>query len=439
MDQQFEPLLSASDPKQFMAAFRLVQQQYPNTDALLADLTSRLAPSLHEPLYGQDPHGFYGITCAALTENLLPESKRWRPYAQQLWALRKQRRRTPITIEPPGSATTLPPNDRWARFQDTYRSNFGSALGVAQTFLCNAPDRDFFRARTLMLALRDFALGGHKFNYLAQSWLVADRLGLKLTAELLVSPLHLLATADQEWAALDEAIEGPAGKAGKSRQAPARIEDVAERVVYGTQREALEALMRLQQTDNIAAKTIFDHLLFAAARTLAGAARNRWLPAVRAFHTAFLCHECYSWFEPEDRPTAVLLAGATINRAAKECRTDAKAPALDETIRVVCPTAPLDVLKSVISHSDPYASATAVYATLGMEDAARQELLQNLLAQALKNDGDIGWGHDILFVSETWRTYLRSESANRDFFPASAGFLLGQVLKKYTLAAEYGV
>ncbi len=439
MDQQFEPLLSASDPKQFMAAFRLIQQGYPSTEFLLADLVSRLGPALYEPLYDQDPHGFYGITCAALTENLLPEPKRWRPYAQQLWALRKQRRRTPIIMEPPGSAAEATAEERWARFRDVYRSDFPTALGVSRTFLCNLADRDLFRARTLMQALRDVALGGHKFNYLAQSWLVAERLGLKHAADALAGPLHLLATADQELATVDKVIEPTSRGTSKLSQPAAQPEEVAERVMYGTEQEALDALVRLQQRTDTGQQSIFDHLLLAAAQTLACSSRNRWLPAVRAFHTAFLCQECYAWFEPADRTSAVLLAGLIINRAARECRADANAPALDETIQVICPTTPFDVLRSVISHSDPYASATAVYAILGMGEEARQELLQTLLAQTLKNDGDMCWGQDLLFVSETWRAYARSDSPKRDFFPASAGFLLGQVLKKYSLAAEYGV
>ncbi|RPJ60036.1 MAG: hypothetical protein EHM23_11845 [Acidobacteria bacterium] len=439
MDQHFEPLLSASDPKQFMSAFRLIQQAYPSTDALLADLVSRLAPSLYEPWYDQDPHGFYGITCAALTENLLPETKRWRPYAQQLWALRKQRRRTPITVDSPGPTSQATAEERWARFNDVTRSNFPAALGICRTFLCNEADRDFFRARTLMQALRDVALGGHKFNYMAQSWLVAERLGLKHAADALVGPLHLLAAADQQFSALDEVVEPAKGRTAMSNQRAARPEGFSERVLYGTERDALEALTELQKATQDGDQKIFDHLLFAAARTLACAARNRWLPAVRAFHTTFLCQECYAWFDPQDRASAVLQAGLIINRAARECRADSKAPALNETIQVFCPTAPFDVLKSVISHSDPYASATAVYAILGMNEEARRELLQMLLAQALKNDGDMCWGHDILFVSETWKAYTRSDSPNRDYFPASAGFLLGQILKKYTLAAEYGV
>ena len=439
MDPQFEALLSTSDAKQFVAAFRLIQESYPSTDALLADLVSRLAPSLHEPLYDQDPRGFYGITCAALTENLLPESKRWRPYAQQLWALRKQRRRIALVPEPPGPTSEAPVEERWARFTKVYRSDFQAALGIARTFLCNASDRDFFRARTLMLSLRDVALGGHKFNYMAQSWLVAERLGLKYAADALVGPLHLLATADQEVVVAAQAVETVSPENNKSRQPAAQPEEMAERVIYGTEREALDALGRLARSSETGPQRIFDHLLLAAARTLACAARNRWLPAVRAFHTAFLCQECHTWFDPKDRAGVLPLAGLIINRAARECRADAKAPTLDETIQVVCPTEPFDVLKSVISHSDPYASATAVYAILGMSEDARQALLQALLAQALKNDGDMCWGHDLLFVAETWKAYTLSESTRREYFPASAGFLLGQVLKKYTLAAEYGV
>ena len=432
MDQQFETLLCASDAKQFMAAFRPLQQSYPNIDALLADLVSRLAPALCEPLYDQDPHGFYGITCAALVENLLPESKRWRPYAQQLWALRKQRRRMPIATEPPAVSADTPLEARWEKFREVYRSDFPAALAVSRTLLCNPADRDFFRARTLTLALQDLALGGHKFNYLAQSWLVAERLGLKHAPDALVGPLHLLATTNQEPTSAE-----PVSQTGKSTQPAIQPQDAVDRVIYGTAGEALDAITALHATAG--EQAVFDQLLLAAARTLAGAARNRWLPAVRAFHTVSLCQERLTWFAPEDRASVARLAAQVVNRAARECRADAKAPALDETIQVLCPTDPLDVLKSVISHSDPYASATAVYAILGMGEGARQELLQTLLAQALKNDGDVCWGHDILFVSECWRTYSRLESAQRDFFPVSAGFLLGQVLKKYTLAAEYGV
>src|SRR5512147_2775374 len=123
MDQQFEALLSVSDAKQFVAEFRLIQQSYPSTEALLADLVVRLAPALHEPVYSQDPHGFYGITCAALTESLLPESKRWRPYAQQLWALRRQRRRASLTMEPPGPLSEAAVEERWARFTELCRSD----------------------------------------------------------------------------------------------------------------------------------------------------------------------------------------------------------------------------------------------------------------------------------------------------------------------------
>ncbi|MFB3904264.1 MAG: hypothetical protein ACE15E_12510 [Acidobacteriota bacterium] len=438
MAQDFEPLLSSSDPKQFTAAFRLLQQAYPSTDALLADLVSRVAPTLHEPLYDRDPRGFYGITCAGLTEKLLPESKHWRPYAQQLWALRKQRRRIPISLEPLGTASEATAEERWRRFAEIYRSDFRAALEIFRTFFCSAADRDLFRARTLMRALQDMAFGGHKFNYMAQSWLVAERLGLKYAAGALVGPLHLLAVADEEPAALEHFQPEPRRTARSSRLAAAP-EDVVETLVFGAEQDALEILGRLQASAETGQRKVFDHLLLAAAQTLACAARNRWLPAVRAFHSAFLCQECLTWFEPEDRASAVLLAGLIINRAARECHADAKAPALDETIKVLCPTKPFEVLKSVISHSDPYASATAVYAILGMDDHARQELFQTLLAQALKNDGDICWGHDILFVSETWQAYMRSDSPKRELFPASAGFLLGQVLKKYTLAAEYGV
>ncbi len=105
----------------------------------------------------------------------------------------------------------------------------------------------------------------------------------------------------------------------------------------------------------------------------------------------------------------------------------------------MCPTSPFSVLSSVISHSDPFASATAVQAILGMEETKHDELYQLLMAQAIKNDGEMCWGHDILFVYESARCYKRSASPLRFLFPTVAGFLLGQAPKNYSLAVDYGV
>jgi len=331
--------------------------------------------------------------------------------------------------------SAAPREERWARFEELLRQDFAEALGIAHTFLCEDRDRNFFRARSLIYALGDLALGGHKFNYLAQSWLVAERLGLKHAPGAIFGPLHLLANSPQDRCATEHSEVKP--KAGKRGPQPAP-ETPMQKLVFGDRQEALSTLGEML-AGNARPAEIFDLLLLAAAQTLASAARGRWLPAVRAFHTVSLCRQCFTWFDTGDQPSVFLLSALVVNQAAKESRVDEKAPALDETIRTFCPTDPFDVLKSVISHSDPYASATAVYSILGMDDQRKQELVQTLLGQALKNDGDMCWGHDILYVSEAWDSYVHSQSPDRELFPATAGFFLGQVLKSYKLAAEYGV
>ncbi|HXK60210.1 MAG TPA: hypothetical protein PLP42_09995 [Acidobacteriota bacterium] len=431
MNQRFEPLLRASDAKQFVALFTELQESYASIDALLADLVSALAPSLYEPVYDHDPHGFYGLTCAAIVESALPETNRWRPFAQQLWSLRKQRRR----IAPPFDTSPVPGNltreERWDQFKASLQQNFQESFRLARSFLCSTEDRDYFRARSLIFALEDLGLGGHKFNYLAQSWLLAERLGLKHAADSIFGPIHLLAYGAEERSP-SHAITEWAGYSSRFENTM-----ISHFIMFEEPREAVSAVAQL--TSRTALESVFDTLLLAAAQTLVCAGRKRWLPAVRAFHTAFLCRECLAWFDPNDRLKAALLTAMIINRAARDSEADPKAPALDETIQKVCPTDPFNVLKSVISHSDPYASATAVYAILGMDAERQQDLFQTLMGQALKNDGDICWGHDILFVYEAWTTYLRSELPQRDLFPATAGFFLGQVLKSFELAAEYKV
>ena len=105
--------------------------------------------------------------------------------------------------------------------------------------------------------------------------------------------------------------------------------------------------------------------------------------------------------------------------------------------RQLCPLEPFNVLKSVISHTDPYASATAVYAILGMDDSKKEELFKTLSSQAVKNDGDMCYGHDILFIHEVVECYKDFQLAQKDRLPVAAGFFLGRVAKSYELFGTY--
>jgi hypothetical protein len=440
MDSRLESLVSCADPKEFVAQFKGLREAYSTIDLFLTDLVPTLATRLYEPSYDHAPRGAYGLTCASLAESLFPAEDRWRPYAQQLWGLRGQRKRTRFRLAPSPAAREAEVGRRWAEFRTAVLARDPEhALSLAQAFLGDPDARDFFRARLLMLALSDPALGGHKFNYVVQSWMLAERLGFRHAELALFGPLHLLCVADRR--AEDAALEaGPLPPLAElvSGLDPKLEAETEQALLGGTGEEAVRALRNLLDR-RIGLASVFDLLLMSAGRVLAAARRGAWLSGARAFHAAFFCAEYSDWFEPEDRAKAALLTGALINRASRESRAVGGNPPLDEVIQRLCPARPFEVLRSVISHSDPYASATAVYAILGMDDHAREALFQTLAAEAAKTDGDNCWGHGILLVSQARACYRRSTTACRDLFPAVAGFVLAQIPKSYSLSTEYGV
>ena len=437
MDPRLESLLSPAGPKEFATQFKGLRQIYPDIDSFLADLAT-LALRLYEPFYDDAPRGFYGLTCAAQAESLFADP--WRLYAQQLWGLRVDRKRSAFQL--PGSAPRKGgKEERWSATQKALVSQDPEqALSFAQTFLCEPDERNFFRARLSMFGLADLALGGHKFNYLAQSWMLADRLAFRQVEALLFGPLHLFAVADRradptEWLAR---LEIPGGPELTSDLDSSLAAEAAKAFIGGTAEESVKALEDLFSR-RIRLDRVFDLLLKTAAQVIANARRGAWLPGLRAFHATFFSAECGAWFEPGDQAKAAALCALLINQASLETRALEPNPPLDEVIRRFCPTNPFDVLRSVISHSDPFASATAVYAILGMDDEKKEELFRTLAAQAAKNDGENCRGHDLLVVSQARSAFQRSGGSESELFPAVAGFVLGQVPKTYSLAAEYGV
>ncbi len=96
-------------------------------------------------------------------------------------------------------------------------------------------------------------------------------------------------------------------------------------------------------------------------------------------------------------------------------------------------------LRSLISHSDPYASANTAQAILGMGEEAHLELVQTLATLAAKNDARVGQGYDLLLVKACAGAHQRSQSVLKDRFLVGCAFFLGYILKNYELFGAYGV
>ncbi len=133
----------------------------------------------------------------------------------------------------------------------------------------------------------------------------------------------------------------------------------------------------------------------------------------------------------------VRFQAARLNQASRRSREADQNRTLDEVARQLCPLEPVSVLRSVISHTDPYASATAVYAILGMDSSKKEELFRTLSSQAVKNDGEMCYGHDILFIHEVVDSYKSLQLEQKDRLLVAAGFFLGRVAKKYELFGTY--
>ena len=74
-----------------------------------------------------------------------------------------------------------------------------------------------------------------------------------------------------------------------------------------------------------------------------------------------------------------------------------------------------------------------------MEEDKTEKLFQTLLSQAIKNDGQICYGNDILYISEALDCYRRFNLQQKDILPVSAGYFLGRIKKGYELSGAYGV
>ncbi|MCH6569900.1 MAG: hypothetical protein IH794_07320, partial [Acidobacteria bacterium] len=368
---------------------------------------------------------------------------RWRPLVQQSWFATKERKRTPLNLDDIESRSEGDREQRWQHFQETADGgDFQAAMAWAKPFLKEDEDRQFFRRKSLTYAMHDIFQGGHKFLYLFQAWRLAETLKWTHLDQIICPAVHFMIVAPQDHSlSLFVLTQGRSNVLNSllSNQGGITSEryDEAEAAFLFSEGPD-ESLNMLQTLANSGASldSVQEVLLLSAAQALSNAQVGDWIWPMRVFHFAY-CVRQWTDQTPETKVFALMMAAVLLNQASAKSRETDQNRSLDEVARQLCPVEPFSVLRSVISHTDPYASATAIYAILGMDDSKKEELFKTLSSQAVKNDGDMCYGHDILFMHEVVECYKDFQLAQKDRLPVAAGFFLGRVAKSYELFGTY--
>ena len=446
MNDFLEKLFHAADVKEFAALAKEVPATFENPAAFLAGVADYLPLRLYEHYYGETPpHSLFGLVSAHQAQSLLPEDQCWKPFTHQAWLVTRERKRTPWDLDTMDPQSDGSLDDRWHRFEmRADAGDFREAFCWAKGFFKADQERDFFRERSLSYSMDDTAYGGYKFLYLKQAWRLAELLNWNHLEKILFPALHFTLTATKE-----KALSTLVRDRWRTNPLPALLQNEAplsepsyrvleQSLLFGhSATEALDVLQDLSQK-GVALEAIRDALLIASARALSNAKLGHWIWPMRAFHFGYLSRQWMDWVEPHRKTYALLMTAALLHQASARSRELEHNRPLDELATRLCPTDTFTVLKSVVSHSDPYASATAVYAILGMSNEKKAELFQTLMQLAIKNDGQICYGNDLLFVQEAVECYQRSLLGEKDNYLVAAGFFLGRVPKKYDLTTAYG-
>lgn len=442
MNDFLHKLFHTSKAKDFAALFKEAEKKYQSPEAFLTEVSSYLPARLYEHYYQETvPHSFFGLMSAYTTHFLFPEGERWRPFAQQCWFATRERKRTPVKVDTNGFAEGSA-EERWKGFQDAAgEGDLKQALATTRSFLENPEDRKFFRQASLLYAMEDSAYGGHKFLYLCQAWRLAEALHWKHVAEILFPALHCIVVAPGN-RSLGETVR----ESWRQNPLQSLLENTGQisSDLYQQAESTLlfdddlsESLRLLQTLANagVSLQQVQDTLMLSAAQALSNSDAGQWIWPMRAFHFSYLQQFCE--LDEAEKTFALLMSAAILNRASARSREVDENRDLDEVAQKLCPVDPFSVLKSVISHTDPHASATAVHTILGMNNK-EEELFQTLLAQAVKNDGEICYGNDILFIQGAFDCYQRCRLEERSKLALSAGYFLGRVRKSYELFGAYG-
>ncbi len=446
MSDLLERLFEPTNAKDFAKTMKEAQELYPAPADFLEAVAAYLPTRLYEQYYGDSvPQSFFGFIAAAQSRDLFSEEEQWRPFVQQAWSAARERQRTPwsLTDAEPQEEGEL--GSRWQQFVEAAEAqDFSRAFGWARGFMNGLEGREHFREKSLSYALEDTALGGSKFLYLVQAWRLAEQLEWKHQEEILFAPLHFLVVAPENRELSREVKdlwrENPLPSLLKNEgEVSSDLYEKTERALLfePSVSGALAAIGRLARAGASFA-AVEDTLQLSASQALANSKRGSWLAPMRAFHFAKQVGYWKELVDPHRQTLALMMSAALLNQASRNSCEGESNRELDDVASHFLPTDPINVLKSVISHSDPHASATAVQAILGMGDEPRTELLSTLANQAVKNDGDVCGGNDLLYLQEAFDSYQRSSLPLKDRHLVSAGFFLGRIPKRYEVFGAYG-
>ena len=445
MSDFLEQLFRTTKIKEFVPLFKEAEEKYGSQEEFLKEVTAYLPVRLYEHYYDDTvPHSFFGLIAASLlAQSLFPEDSRWRPLVQQSWFASKERKRTPLNLDDIESKSEGDREQRWQHFQETADGgDFQASLAWAKPFFKEEEDRQFFRRKSLSYAMNDIFQGGHKFLYLFQAWRLAEALKWTHLDRIICPALHFMIVAPQDHSLslvvlkqehsnnLNSLLANEGGITDESYN-----EAEAALLFSDEPDESLHMLGKLANS-GASLESVQEALLLAAAQALSNSRVGDWIWPMRAFHFAY-CIRQWTNQMPEEKAFALMMAAVLLNQASAKSRETGQNRTLDEVARQLCPLEPFSVLRSVISHTDPYASATAIYAILGMDDSKKEELFQTLSSQAVKNDGDMCYGHDILFIHEVVDCYKDLQLEQKDRLLVAAGFFLGRVAKSYELFGTY--
>ena len=446
MTEIMERLLEASSPKEFSGRMKEAQNHFSAPADFVEAVAGYLPTRLYENYYGDSvPRGFFGIMAATEAQTILPAETGWRPYVQQTWSAARERKRTPWNLDKIDARNQESLEKRWHHFtQAAASADVPASLAWAKGFLASPSDRDYFRAQGLSYALADTAHGGFKFLYLIQAWKLAQSLQWKNLEAILFPALHFLVAGPREkhlsarvreyWQAnpLTAALKNSGTVSEEFR---ARFEQTC---LFGESiEEALDAVGRLGQS-GASVEAIRDVLLLTAAQAVANSRTGHWPGPARALNFVYLLRDWANLVEPHRRTFALLLGTALIHRASTKSSEGGQNRVLDQLPGHLLPTDATKVLRSVVSHSDPYASATAAKVILDRESENGAGLAATLMDLAVKNDGHVCGGDDILLVKVAADCHQASSAADRNRYLVATAFFLGRIPKSYELFGAYG-
>lgn len=437
MLENLDSLFTTTDVKQFVKQFRECEETCGTPNSFLEQAAGWLSVRTYERHYDLDvPHSFFGLAAAASVLPLFPEERQWWPVVQQAWHAARSRKRSPWPLPKPAE----PDSNSWATFQQAVQEqDFTRACAVALGLALDKSSRDSFRRQSLKLAMGDASHGGLKFLYLAQCWKLAEHLNWKHLGEILFPPLHFLIEAGRDSSLAGAAVD-PARLPRNGGDVDPDDADRFEKTLLFSEStgEALQALSNAAAA-GAGLDSVWETLQIAAAQAVANSKLGSWRDPARAFIFASLARETSREWQAEERLEALTAAAALIHRASLESREKGENRDLEEVARRLCPTDAINTLRSVVSHSDPVASATAAIAAMGMDDSKKRELLEALAQLAAKNDGQMGQGYDLLLVQAAVDGYRTFRSPAKDKLLSCCAFFLGRLKKSYQLFGAYGV